>query len=216
MSRSLDFDDPQDSALALSKIFAGSEAGKPALNWFGGGAFAIRGDLEPIELLFQVEGVTVTSHGGGTSLQIAERHLTLFKDVKGEAFLDRWTNPMSGQSVRVVPAERVNEAAQLSDLMPWYVTGEKAVALIEHHGPGRDSSIQQFVAARAALEDERLTSVSTVGTWQTAAAWWPWMQMDDVEGYLFTRKFTRKYDSAADLPRDLQARLTEYFGEDWI
>ena len=215
MSRKLDFSDPQDSALALSKIFAGPEPGRPALNWFGGGAFAIRGDLEPIELLFQVEGVTIMTIEGEDPLQISERHLTLFKDTAGDSFIDTWTQPKTGRNVAVQSAEEVTRNVQLSDLMPWYVTDEKAVALIEDHGQGRNSSMQQFVARREDLETDGGAFVKTVGTWQSATAWWPWMQMDE-NGYLFTRKFTRKFARAEDLPGELQARLADQFGGDWI
>jgi len=216
MSRQLDFSDPEDSAWALSKIFAGPEAGRPALNWFGGGAFAIRGDLEPIELLFQVEGVTIMTIDAQDPLQISERHLTLFKDVAGENFIDNWTSSKSGRTVPVESAQEVTANVQLSNLMPWYVTNEKAVALIESHGQGRDSSMQQFVARREDLQEDNGAFVKTVGTWQSATAWWPWMQMDaEDEGYLFTRKFTRKFARAEDLSGPLQARLADQFGEDW-
>ena len=210
MSQPPNFDDPKDSAAALSKMF-GTSDGRPALNWFGGGTFAIRGDLEPIELLFQVEGVTLTSVTSPEKPQLTARHLVLFKEAEGDSFLDVWDNPFTGQQVQVEPADIAEETVQLSDLMPWYITDEKAVALIEHHRSGRDSSIQQFVAQRDALEDEAQAAVSTVGTWQTASAWWPWMQMGDVEGYLFTRMFTRKYASSDELPDDLRARLLDQF-----
>jgi hypothetical protein len=91
------------SSRDLARLLAGPGGG-PAWQWFGGHAFGVVGDLEPLRELFEVEGCTVTvarvRNDGG--LDVAARQVTLFRDPASRAILERWRNPSTGKELPVV------------------------------------------------------------------------------------------------------------------
>ncbi|RMF98644.1 MAG: DUF1838 domain-containing protein [Gammaproteobacteria bacterium] len=202
-----DCSSPVDPHRALSRLLAHPDGRGPVYTWFGGHGFAVRGDVEPLQLLFHVEGLEVTAPA------VPARRLLLVRDPASEALLERRRNPWTGRHCNVELQIQTVTPLPLSPLMPIFVTRDKVIALLEQHLPGRDSSARQLVASRAALENERIAAVDYVGTWQTSTAWWPWMQMEDESGYLFTRMFLRKYARPGELPPRLKADIDERFPE---
>ncbi|MDJ0926893.1 MAG: DUF1838 family protein [Gammaproteobacteria bacterium] len=211
---SLDLATTADSRYALAKLLgdlSDLSGDRRVYTWFGGHSFAVQGDLEPLRLIFKVEGVMISHLVDGDPARISARQLSLFRDAETDGFISRWRNPFTTNLDEITFVEQALPPPRLSNLMPWFVTEEKAVAVVEHHREGRDSSSQQFVTPLRELQDRSLTSADFVGTWQTAAAWWPWMEMSSMPGYIFTRMFMRKYRRADDLPMSLTAALRDRF-----
>lgn len=114
---------------------------------------------------------------------------------------------------------------------PWTVTGDWAMSLFEIHqsvkselkpeewpreSPGEFTRISEIFHRHvkvADLNNEKLTSVPTVGTWMRIASWFPWMLMGQAEGHLFFRCQTQKFGSVSDLPKAFLARAEKGYAQ---
>lgn len=216
----------------LARLLGGGP-GAAAWQWFGGHAFGVVGDLEPLRTLFEVEGCTVAvarvDEAG--QLRLALRQVTLYRDPANREVLERWRNPYTGRELAVahqhLPGVRVvyDEGGPRAH---WLGTGARASVFLEDHGvshfplvpaaaPGgaqqRATSSAQLVASRAALSEAGAAAIGYVGAWQVLADWPEWLAMGGQPGYLFQRVFVRKADSRDELPLALREAITRRFAD---
>lgn len=214
----------------LGRLLGGGN-GAPAWQWFGGHAFGVVGDLEPLRELFEVEGCTVTvarpDPAGG--LHLAARQVTLYRDPGSREVLERWRNPYTGEDIAVVHqhlARIGTTIAAAAAVAPWFATGERASVFLDHHAAvsfpfsstaapanagGRATSCAQLTARRRDLGEAALTSIDYVGAWQLLGDWPEWLAMAARPGYLFQRAFVRKASSREDLPESLRRAILQRF-----
>jgi hypothetical protein len=218
------------SAHDLVRLLAGP-GGSPAWQWFGGHAFGVVGDLEPLRELFEVEGCTVAvarpRDDGG--FDIAARQVTLFRDPVSRQVLERWRNPWTGKELPVAHERRDGLRVRLpaaDALAPWLGTGSRAAVFLDNHGvthfplvpaaapagaERRATSSAQLAARRADLADPGVAAVGYVGAWQLIADWPAWLGMGEQPGYLFQRAFVRKASGRDDLPAELARAIAVRF-----
>lgn len=218
------------SSRDLARLIAGP-AGGPAWQWFGGHAFGVVGDLEPLRELFEVEGctVTVTRARPDGSFDIAARQVTLFRDPASRRVLERWRNLWNGKELPVAHERLDGLRAWLpaaDALAPWLGTGSRAAVFLDNHGvthfplvpaaapagaERRATSSAQLAARRADLVDPGVAAVGYVGAWQLLTDWPAWLGMGAQPGYLFQRTFVRKANDRNDLPAELTSAITARF-----
>ncbi len=208
--------------LATARLLNSASGDKAAYTWFGGQCFAVRGDLEPVRLLFGLQGVFVTRLGPEwpARLDVTGEELWFYTDPDANAILETWENPYTSEERQVEPVRQALRLETDPGLLPWLSVGDKAIAVLERHTPSgpdsgdlrRDSSSRQFVADRSALTSPDVDSVPFVGTWQMAQSWPAWMNLDDASGYLFSRLFMRKASAWDELPDALLKAIDDRYG----
>lgn len=66
-----------------------------------------------------------------------------------------------------------------------------------------DSSMYRYHASLEQLQDPRQTSAEAIMSWDTETTWWPWMNMDNVEGHMIFGSMGRKYNDIGDVPKEV-------------
>jgi Protein of unknown function (DUF1838) len=214
---------PSDLARLL-----GGRSGQSAWQWFGGHAFAVMGDLEPLRELFEVEGCTVirAEAGAGGQLRLVMRQVTLYRDPASRALAKQWRNPYSGVEVEVrhqhLPAVQATLTADAT--APWLGTGERITVFLDSHAAGhfplrptppgdahRATSCAELTLPRAGLADGAVDAAGHVGAWQLLVDWPEWLGMGERPGYLFQRCFVRRLTRREDLPAPLRDEIRAFF-----
>jgi hypothetical protein len=100
----IDFADPVQNLRAFMRLTADVDPAKETTGWFGGHIFAVVDD-QPLQMLCGVEGfgvMRVAPQKDGT-YRVFNRELAFYKDPKTDEFVDRWTNPLTGEECEVSP-----------------------------------------------------------------------------------------------------------------
>lgn len=217
-------------ALDLARLLASTD-GTPAWQWFGGHAFGVVGDLEPLRQLFEVEGCTVTISRTDRSgrVQVAARQVTLYRDLSSRRVLERWQNPYTGQTLQVPHAHQPRIGTTLAETgpgVPWLGAGDRVSVFLDDHrtrhfplapaaadatSPRRESSSAQLIARRSTLQDAREPAVGYTGAWQLLTDWPDWLAMGSMAGYFFQRVFLRKSAQRDELPAELRQEILQRF-----
>jgi hypothetical protein len=146
----IDFDDPAQNLRAFIKLTGDLDPQAQTVGWFGGTVFAVTTPDRPLMPLFGVEGfgvLRVATLANGR-YRMFNRELAFYKDLKTGAYLDRWLNPFTNESVEVSPIHNRVVNAEIAPIMkmdfdgtmvevpfrpPWEIMGGKAFSLFEVH-----------------------------------------------------------------------------------
>jgi hypothetical protein len=146
----VDFTDPAQNLKAFIKLTGDLDPKVETVGWFGGTVFAVTSPDKALQPLFGVEGfgvLRVEPQADG-SYRMFNREIAFYKDLKTQAFLDDWTNPYTGEVVKVSPIHNLTVNAEIAPVMkmdfdgtmvevpfspPWEIQGDKAFSLFEVH-----------------------------------------------------------------------------------
>jgi hypothetical protein len=186
----------------------------------------------PGVLLFSGEGFNVARlervEGGWRMLS---REVFLYRDPGTGAILESWANPMTGDTVGVVPVlndpvnavfleSRDGEAFDLPhEVLPGGILSWNVSILVAYPSPlPRDSfplnsasdtyqgaELFHFFSPLDALGDTSLSSVPCTISWTRFGQWLPWMEMGDRPGWLVYSCTGSKLGCYAELPEDVRA-----------
>ncbi|MCK6371938.1 MAG: DUF1838 domain-containing protein [Gammaproteobacteria bacterium] len=214
----------------LAQLLTGGPPGAPAWTWFGGHVFGVVGDLEPLRLLFEVEGcaVTVMPPSPPDRLTVALRQVTLYRDPATRRPVDRWQNPYTRQELAVAHEHLPHVEADLARLQApvhWLGVGDTISVFLDDHAANhfplrphdagasaarRATSSAQLVTARSGLLDQD-AAADFVGAWQLLVDWPQWLAMGTQPGYLFQRVFVRKTSQREQVPAALRREIVARF-----
>ena len=95
--------DPRKTSAGLIKLEAYAD-GRPAPWWYIGTIYAIRERTRPLPL-FRFEGTETywARPKAGGDAEMSARTLTFFRDIRTNAFLDSYTNPLNGKTNAIRP-----------------------------------------------------------------------------------------------------------------
>jgi hypothetical protein len=216
------------TASEFARLFGDDD--RPARMWFGGHAFAVIGDLEPLRQLFEVEGCAVIrlQRDAAGTLRLKMRQVTLYRDSATRTVLQRWRNPYSSANIEVrhehLPV--VEATLGTGTAVPWIGTGARMAVFIDSHAaphfplqpaPGADdrraTSCAELTLPREHLRSDHRAGPGYVGGWQLLCDWPAWLGMGAQRGYLFQRCFVRKLSPGEDLPGRLQDEIGQRFAD---
>ncbi len=220
----LDFADPQQAIEAYVRA-NGDTSGKPVATWATGTVYAyVPG--EPPRPLFGLEVLGMSRflriEGG---FQRLHKEVGYYTDLETGKVIDRWFNPWLQREVDVVhiqndPVNRKFLASRISfrinetgDDVAFYreVPLRYPNPLDRANYPLYSSgdfyeAIEMFntFARRRDLENRRLTSVPSTGSWSRMGPWLPWMEMGAHQGYLlYHSRALKPVDGLAGIPASL-------------
>lgn len=100
----IDFKDPYWTRDTYARLDADVDPRKEKVGWINGKAFGVRPN-EKVRPLFKVEGFSVvrTKRLEDGSWRRMLREVVFYRDIETGEILKRWTNPYTGENVRVVP-----------------------------------------------------------------------------------------------------------------
>lgn len=177
-------------------------------------------------------------HLDGGEFEVTQMEMILFFDVRGEAPLDRWTNPYTGEVIplRFAPVgpTRTRYRADNSRVLPTQIGGTPLEATATIHPPiivgddvfQRDESVARvFTPGRtqpfevndiavyhgslANLSDPSVTMGEATVFFAEVTGWQRWMRMGDRPGSLTSRLAGRKVQRYEQLPARWRERLAQ-------
>ena len=146
----INFTDPAQNLRAFVKLTGDLDPAAETVGWFGGTVFAVTAPDKPLAPMYGIEGfgvLRVEPRPDG-SFRLFNREIAFYKDLKTQQFIDRWTNPFSGETVDVSPIHNMTVNAEIAPIMkmdfdgtmvevpfspPWDLQGDKAFSLFEVH-----------------------------------------------------------------------------------
>jgi hypothetical protein len=225
----LDLSNPQQLLDAYIRS-TGDVSGRPSVSYGIGTVYAVVPGAKP-RALFRLEVVGVGRYMKlPDGYQRLHREIGFYTDLKTGAILTRWFNPYLEREVEVLPIQNdpvnrkfvVGEGATyrhsaVGDDVVFYreVPLRYPNPLDRANYPLHSSGdfyeamemFQNFVK-RSDLENPRLTSVPSTGSWSRIGPWLPWMEMGQHEGFLtyHSRSFKPR-DGLAGIPSELRAHI---------
>jgi hypothetical protein len=232
MARGLDFADPLDVLTARVKTIGSLDPKAETFHYMFGTVFALFEDGARLEPLFGVSGafaIRTEPESATVWRQMVHQIITYFEIETGRV-MERWRNPFSGETVRVVPfATRLDSRliarpetaleGKTSRVRQWWaLQGRNAVQYseLQSRKPNpitparfpRESSGAIYVknqnaqryADYAALSDPAVASVAYVEESQRFGPWYPWMLMGQAPGRLFNQLHQGKVERQSDIP----------------
>ncbi len=225
----LDLSDPSQLLDAYIRA-TGDISGKPSVSYGLGTVYAVVPGAKPRALF----GLEVVGVGRFEKLpdgyQRLHREIGFYTDLKTGEVLTRWLNPYLQREVEVLPIQNdpVNRkfVAGEGATYRYSAVGDDVVfyrevplrypnPLDRANYPVHSSGdfyeamemFQNFVK-RSDLENRRLTSVPSAGSWSRIGPWLPWMEMGQHEGFLVyhSRSFKPR-DGVKGLPARLRAQI---------
>lgn len=153
------------------------------------------------------------------SYQWLSREVAYYRDLKTGAIIDRWQNPVTGQTndVLQVVNDPVNSVFAPTRAMPWRVKGDDVFLTVdvplaypnallpadypeESTGPMYYATESfMFFAKLADFKNDKLTSVPSTYSWGRTGPWLPWMKMGQRPGYVLYTGQGKKLKNASEL-----------------
>jgi hypothetical protein len=115
----IDFKDPKWTRDTYARLDANVEPGKEKCGWIRGKIFGVR-DNEPVRPLMNVEGfsfVRINRQADGSWRRLL-REIVFYRDINTNEILKEWTNPYTGERVRVVPIANDPFNFTISEFVP--------------------------------------------------------------------------------------------------
>jgi hypothetical protein len=146
----IDFSNPAENLKAFVKLTGSLDPGVESCGWFGGTIYAVLGKDEAVKPLISVEGCGVNriEQRGDNLYRIFNREFAVYKDLETGAYLDRWTNPLTDETVDVFPIQNRRVTAEIAPIHkqdfdgtmvefpfspPWIVMQGTAFNVLEVH-----------------------------------------------------------------------------------
>jgi hypothetical protein len=215
---------PAEQMRLLLKMMASTaRAGIP---WFyTGRIYAVRTGAAP-QHLYNFEGSEmywITPLKADT-WSMAVSTLSFFRDRDSGEYLDRYANPLTGNTVEVGANVLRSKPGQSATYSPgsMAIMGETQPVTMEihrsaevvwlttsranMHAPQPSMEVNTLFAGAAAIEDRRQSSVPATFSSVSLSRWSKWLAMGDLEGHLLWHAAGRKLGSLDELPRDYRAR----------
>ncbi len=208
-AQKLDLNKPEDNLKAFIKMRASLKEGEETVYYWKGLVFSfVPGERS--QPLFELEAYNVAkivkTQGGYNMLT---REVALYKDIKTGEYLDKWNNPLTGETVEVVHVwnDPVNQQLLLKGRggdwgVPWMRMGNGRIAMnsdifllypsplkkADFPANSRSDLYQaaelfQFFMNEKDLNSKKNSIYSEVG-WTRISDFLPWMRMGDRPGYL--------------------------------
>jgi hypothetical protein len=234
----IDIGTPEGAIAAFRKVQCSTEDRRPTVYYWTGETFS-RVPGEPDRLLFRFEGmnvrqcVTVTDPTRGTGFRMVSREMLFYKDPASGRILDDWTNPFTGDTVKVlhIANDPVNFRAPIfpvkadgkpyqSDMQvmgdQWW--GTTTVPLFYRNPLGGDyqdyvggtyhaTEMFNFFGRVSDLSDATRHTASVSVAWTRISDWLPWMKMRGRAGQLYFNGAGVKLDGYANLPAGFRAAI---------
>ena len=234
----IDIGTPEGAIAAFRKVQCSTEDRRPTVYYWTGETFS-RVPGEPDRLLFRFEGmnvrqcVTVTDPTRGTGFRMVSREMLFYKDPASGRILDDWTNPFTGDTVKVlhIANDPVNFRAPIfpvkadgkpyqSDMQvmgdQWW--GTTTVPLFYRNPLGGDyqdyvggtyhaTEMFNFFGRVSDLTDATRHTASVSVAWTRISDWLPWMKMRGRAGQLYFNGAGVKLDGYASLPAGFRAAI---------
>ena len=234
----IDIGTPEGAIAAFRKVQCSTEDRRPTVYYWTGETFS-RVPGEPDRLLFRFEGmnvrqcVTVTDPTRGTGFRMVSREMLFYKDPASGRILDDWTNPFTGDTVKVlhIANDPVNFRAPIfpvkadgkpyqSDMQvmgdQWW--GTTTVPLFYRNPLGGDyqdyvggtyhaTEMFNFFGRVSDLTDATRHTASVSVAWTRISDWLPWMRMRGRAGQLYFNGAGVKLDGYASLPAGFRAAI---------
>jgi uncharacterized protein DUF1838 len=235
----LDPEKPEDAILISQKFTCSLTEGETIYGWWHG-SFYSRVEGERDRELFKVIGVNVRQCKNyqhperGHGFRMVSREIMLYLDPETEEVLDNWTNPWTGEELKVVhvandpvnmraPMYAYDEAGKGHNfdglVMNGRVISARAYPLFYNNPLGGDYQdyiggsyhATEFFNDYAYEEDvfdpnvKRLDRLTL--SWSRVADWLPWMKMGDRIGLMFTSTVGGRAPSLNALPEPLRSEL---------
>jgi len=234
----IDIGTPEGAIAAFRKVQCSTEDRRPTVYYWTGETFS-RVPGEPDRLLFRFEGmnvrqcVTVTDPARGTGFRMVSREMLFYKDPASGRILDDWTNPFTGDTVKVlhIANDPVNFRAPIfpvkadgkpyqSDMQvmgdQWW--GTTTVPLFYRNPLGGDyqdyvggtyhaTEMFNFFGRVSDLTDATRHTASVSVAWTRISDWLPWMRMRGRAGQLYFNGAGVKLDGYASLPAGFRAAI---------
>lgn len=163
------------------------------------------------------------------------REVAYYTDLKTGAVLERWRNPYVARDVQVMPIRNdpvnrrfvVDPKTGASGIRymadrDWVILYRdvplrypnvltRAEYPLYSHGDFYEAmELFNTMVKRSDLENTRLTSVPSAGSWTRIGPWLPWMEMGNSQGWLVYHGRSVKLDSVDALPARLRAYVAEH------
>jgi hypothetical protein len=195
--------------------------------WFyTGRIYAIRERQAPVHL-FNLEGCEIywVRRTGEDEWITTSSTLTFYRDPITGAYLDSYTNPLTGRTLPVSPNVLRTPPGKFSKFSPagheasrevlipwqvethanggvvWLVTSRYALNM-----PQPWLEVQTIMGSERELADPRVTYPAATFSSSYSAPWLGWMDMGDAPGHLLWHSSGRKLASLAELPESYRAR----------
>ena len=179
-----------------------------------------------------------TKNNGDGTVTYVSREVGYHLDVDTGAFLDSWTNPITGgdvdvnhlragpNAVKLTPQGAIPQAEGSAMELPFGVVQSIGPVLVSSdtvwlnfdlHAVGKNGGpspvlfrdMITYRAARSDLENEALDNVPASYTIQDYLNWRPWMGMGDIRGVLAGRGAGEKVKSPGEFPPELLGLIEE-------
>jgi hypothetical protein len=209
--RALDFRDPVDNVYGLVKLEAAHD-GRVVVNWSEGAVHGMQpGVLGRKMLAYEGCGLRVCRPRADGAIEFRSRAWLFFKDAESGAFIDRYLNPLTGETVEIQQfkagitggAYTVNgyestgiqmesSAFNTPFVLRWHTSGERVWCAVEAFTrwkvPGTEvwraeQTVGVRQAALAELLDPTVASCATTSHWQSQTEWLRWLNMGQVPGH---------------------------------
>ncbi|MBM4191591.1 MAG: DUF1838 domain-containing protein [Gammaproteobacteria bacterium] len=237
-AKRIDLNTPEGATLALRRIQCGSVDNTPTIYSFHGEAFS-RVPGERDRKLFEVEGynvrqcVTVTDPVRGTGWRLVSRELLFYIDPATGELLKVWSNPWTGQSVKVM--QTANDPVNQRPVFPvgadgrpttwpattsgdtWWNTITVPLLYINPLGGEFQKNVGGYYHATemfnffgnvSTLTDPKIPNPPIEVGWVRIADWLPWMEMSGRVGLIYMHAAGRKLDHHDQLP-DIMKKTIE-------
>jgi len=149
-SNRIDFDNPAENLRAFIKLTGSLDPSVETTGWFGGTIYAVIGDQQKLQPLIGVEGFGINriEQKGENVYRIFNREFAVYKDLESGRYLDRWENPLNGETVDVFPIQNRTVTAEIAPIIkqdfdgtmvecpfnpPWIVQLGTAFSVLEVH-----------------------------------------------------------------------------------
>lgn len=230
-ARHVDLADPAQRLEAYIRA-NGDTSGKPVVSYGTGTVYGYAPGEKPRPLFgLEVVGVSRYQKIDGGYLRL-HREIGYYTDLASGEVIKRWYNPWLQREVEVIPIQNdpvnrrftVQESGYRFDVSGEDIVFYREVPLRYPNPLDRATyplnssgdfyeAMEMFTTfvRRQQLDDPRLTSVPSTGTWTRFGPWLPWMEMGAHQGYLVYH--SRAFKPANGL-EGLPPRLREYIARD--
>lgn len=217
----LDLQSSQGKAYAYVKLHVDVAGEAEGVNSVSGMIYAVVGDTGAVTPMVGCEGFSVArvEPQADGSFRYRLQSVMVYVDPATRLPLDRWTNPLSGETVTVhhgnTPSVCRIVGGPLSRERPavWTLSGDEASysshgsriwdnpldpAVWPRESAGKRIRTAEFAkvfASRKELEDRRLIRAGYTGVWNSMTPWEPWMLMGQAPGHLYQTSTTRRLAS---------------------
>lgn len=225
----LDLATGEGALAAFRKIQCSLNDQEPRTFWWHGRAYA-RVPGEKDRLLFRVEGMnirqcaTVEDVELGTGVRLVTREILLYMDPKTGEVLDTWSNPWTGEEVKVIQVanDPVNNGPffpmgasgrpfpwtgstsegrwWMTSTIPLFYTNVLGGNYQEYvGGTYHATEMFNFMGDLESLVSEETVSANVQVGWVRMSQWLPWMKMGDRIGVMYMHTAGKKLEDGDNM-----------------